>query len=66
MSGDPVAFVLGGPLLLPTLAGILLSTLLSHLTVALPHTDQRVPRAGLVAALAEAAYTSRRLPPGLG
>ncbi|MCK8438491.1 hypothetical protein G3I77_37490 [Streptomyces sp. D2-8] len=58
--------MLGGPQLHPTWAGILLSTLRSHLTVALLYTDQRIRRAGLATALAEAACTPRWLPPELG
>ncbi|MER7170519.1 hypothetical protein [Streptomyces mesophilus] len=57
--GDTVEFLLGGLLLLPTVAGALLSTLLSQLTVALLYTDRRIRREGLAPALAEAAYSPR-------
>ncbi|WP_206344301.1 hypothetical protein, partial [Streptomyces mesophilus] len=57
--GDTVEFLLGGLLLLPTVAGVLLSTLLSQLTAALLYTDLRIRREGLAAALAEAAYSPR-------
>ncbi|MBC9711946.1 hypothetical protein H9Y04_05105 [Streptomyces sp. TRM66268-LWL] len=58
-AGDGVEFTLGLLLLLPTIAGALVTTLLSRLTVALLYTDQRIRREGLAPALAEAAYSPR-------